>query len=50
MGSIAKNKKRGALLYFSEQILNVRFQMASFPWGDDSRLCPMVLQIGNQLP
>jgi hypothetical protein len=42
-GSVAKNKKHGALLCFSGQILNVRFQMASFSWGDDSELCPVVL-------
>ena len=35
-GSVAKNKKRGALSCFSGQILNVRFQMASFSWGDNS--------------
>jgi site-specific recombinase XerD len=42
-GSVAKNKKRGAPLCFSGQIINVRFQMASFSWGDDSELCPVVL-------
>ena len=35
-GSVAKNKKRGALLCFSGPILNVRCQMASLPWRDHS--------------
>jgi hypothetical protein len=43
IGSVAKNKKGDAPLYFSEQILKCQILSGSFPWGDDSGLCPVVL-------
>ena len=43
LGSVAKNKKRGAPLYFSGQILKCQILSGVASVGDDSGLCQVVL-------
>ncbi|SOD22603.1 hypothetical protein SAMN06297164_3524 [Nitrosomonas ureae] len=48
-GSVAKNNQIGALLNFLRAFLDERFQMASLSGRYNLGLCPVVLQIRNQL-
>ncbi len=47
--SVAKNNQIGALLNFLRAFLDDRFQMASLSGRYNLGLCPVVLQIRNQL-